>query len=133
MQAEITHTSGLSFETSIRGHKFFQDTQIAQGGTNQGPSPKELLLAGVMGCAGMDVVSILKKHNMQADLLQVSGTAETRKEHPRIFNEIALVFRAEGQNVTAERLVEAVDLSLTKYCGVTAMVALLSRFVIPSS
>ncbi len=123
MKAEITHIQNLTFTATIRDHKFFMDTQVSAGGENKGPTPKELLLAGIIGCAGMDVVSLLKKYKMTADSLVITAEAEPRKEHPRIFQETQLVFSATGNNLQDKELSEAVRLSLTKYCGVTAMIA----------
>lgn len=123
MRAEILHQANFTFETKIRNHVLFQDTSEAAGGDNRGPTPKELLIAGVIGCAGMDVVSLLKKKKETADTLVITGDAEPRKEHPRIFESLEVSFTATGSGVKADTLNEAVHLSLTKYCGVTAMVS----------
>lgn len=123
MHAEIRHDGKFTFSSTIRDHKFKMDTQIAAGGDNKGPSPKELLVAAVIGCAGMDIVGLLKKHKMAADTLIISGDAEPRAEHPRIFSSFEIVFTATGSNVGAAELLDAAHQSLTKYCGVTAMIS----------
>ncbi|MCX6126420.1 MAG: OsmC family protein [Proteobacteria bacterium] len=123
MHAEISHKANFTFETKIRDHKFYQDTQLAAGGENKGPTPKELLLAGIIGCAGMDVVGLLKKHKMTAESLNIQATAEPRKEHPRVFQAVEVVFTVSGVNIGPEELKDSVKLSLTKYCGVSAMVS----------
>jgi putative redox protein len=121
MKAQASHVKNLTFKTIVRDHQFFMDTSKVAGGDNEGPTPKELLLAGIIGCAGMDVVSLFKKHKVEGDLT-VTAEAETRKEHPRIFPSIQVVFESNGAQVPAEIFKEAVHLSLTRYCGVTAMV-----------
>lgn len=123
MRAEINHLGNFTFETTIRDHKLMQDVQASGGGDNKGPTPKELLLAGIIGCAGMDVVSLLKKYGTPAESFKITAEAEPRKEHPRIFSGVDIVFAATGARVEASRLNEAVHLSLTKFCGVTAMVS----------
>ena len=123
MHAEIRHEGKFTFSSTIRDHKFYMDTQVAAGGDNKGPSPKELLVAAVIGCTGMDIVTLLKKHKMTTDTLVISGDAEPRTEHPRIFSGFEIVFTATGNNVGAAELMEAAHLSLTKYCGVTAMIS----------
>jgi putative redox protein len=50
MQAEITFAGKSAFEAKIRDHKFMMDTQVAAGGDNRGPSPKEFMLASMIGC-----------------------------------------------------------------------------------
>jgi len=123
MKAEINHKNGFHFETKIRDHVFPMDTQVSHGGTNTGPSPKELMLAGIIGCTGMDIVALLKKHGMTPESLTITGDAEPRQSHPRVFTGIEIVFDAKGQAVSAEKLLEAARLSLTKFCGVSAMVS----------
>ncbi len=122
MKAEITYEGKSAFQATIRDHHFMMDTQIAAGGDNKGPSPKELLLASIIGCSGMDVAALLKKHSMTPDRLAIRGDAEPRKEHPRIFSSIQVVFDVSGLSVSKDVLLEAVSLSLTKFCGVSAMV-----------
>jgi putative redox protein len=122
MQAEITFAGKSAFEAKIRDHKFMMDTQVAAGGDNRGPSPKEFMLASMIGCTGMDVAAILKKHKMTAESLIIQGDAEPRKEHPRVFNEVHMIFEASGKELTGEVLSDAVHQSLTKFCGVSAMV-----------
>jgi putative redox protein len=123
MKAVITHRSQFCFDLSIRDHKLAIDSQVSAGGQNLGPTPKELLLGGIIGCAGMDVVGILKKHKMTPDSFAVSAEADTRKEHPRIFTGVDAVFEATGANIGSDEFYEAVKLSMTKYCGVSAMVS----------
>jgi putative redox protein len=122
MHAEITHITNTTFETKIRNHVFMMDTQASAGGDNKGPSPKEMMLAGVIGCAGMDVVSILKKYKMMPTKLTISADAEPRSEHPRVFKDVEILFSVEGGDVTADKVLEAIEGSLTKYCGVSAMI-----------
>jgi putative redox protein len=123
MRAEITHSGNFTFESKIRDHAFFMDTQIAAGGDNKGPTPKELMLAGIIGCTGMDIVSLLKKHQMVPTTLKISGDAEPRSAHPRVFTGVSILFEVTGDHVDPARLLEAAELSLTKFCGVSAMVS----------
>lgn len=59
--AEVTLNRGMSFDVEVNGHKFLIDADEKVGGENRGPRPKPLLLAGLGGCTGMDVISILRK------------------------------------------------------------------------
>lgn len=122
MKADIRHIGKSAFEATIRDHRFIMDTQVAAGGENKGPSPKELLLASVIGCTGMDVAAIMKKHQMRLEDLVIQGEAEPRKEHPKIFTDIHVKFKARGSEITPEVLIDAVHQSLSKFCGVSAMV-----------
>ena len=126
MHAEISHQNNFTFQTKIRDHVFTMDTQLAAGGNNQGPSPKEMMLASIIGCTGMDVIVLLKKHRMTVKKLLVTGDAEPRTEHPKIFKDVAIVFDVEGPDITSEVLNDAVNESMTKFCGVSAMVSKVS-------
>lgn len=60
MKAELTYKENFTFESKIRDHNFTMDTQSAAGGDNRGPTPKELMLASILGCTGMDTIAVLK-------------------------------------------------------------------------
>ena len=69
------------------------------------------------------MASLIRKHRLPVTSFVIRGDATPRDEHPKIFTRIDLVFAFEGEGVEAAKLNEAVQLSLTKYCGVSAMVA----------
>jgi putative redox protein len=123
LSATLTHKSGLAFEIGIRDHHFFTDAKAESGGTNLGPNPKELLVSSICGCSAMDVASLLKKMRVPFDSLVVSGVAETTEGHPSIFAKVHLDFKTTGTEVDAEKLIKSVTMSMTKYCGVSAMIS----------
>jgi putative redox protein len=86
-----------------------------------GPRPVNLLLIGLCGCTGMDVVSILRKKRQPFTGLQVKATAERAEEHPKIFTEIHLEFVVTGKDVDPEAVERSIELSQTKYCPASAM------------
>ncbi|HPT79295.1 MAG TPA: OsmC family protein [Candidatus Atribacteria bacterium] len=86
-----------------------------------GPSPKKLLLAGLIGCTGIDVVSILKKMQVEPESLAIEAEAESSNEHPKVYTSIKLTFKFTGDNLPIDKLEKAVSLSQEKYCGVAAM------------
>ena len=126
MRAEVTHQQKFKFESKIREHSLVMDTKQAAGGDNAGPSPKELLLASIIGCTGMDIIAILKKHNITPQKLHITADADPRQEHPRVFPAINLNFELEDERLSADVVLDAVRQSLTKYCGVSAMVSKVS-------
>lgn len=122
MNARIVWQSGMSFETQIRSHRFLQDAKLEHGGKDLGPTPKELLLASVIGCTGMDTVSLMTKMRAGFTSCEVEANAETVKTHPQIFTRIDVTFHVKGAEMKNEAIIKAVRLSLTKYCGVSAMI-----------
>lgn len=89
---------------------------------DSGPTPMELVLIGLCGCTGMDVISILKKKRQSFTDFQVKATAERAEDHPRVYTKIHLEFVVEG-DVTPEALERSIELSETKYCSASAMLS----------
>lgn len=86
-----------------------------------GPQPMRLLLMGLCGCTGMDVVSILQKKRQSFTGLQVRATAERAEEHPKVYTKIHLEFLVSGDEVDRKAVERSVELSQTKYCPASAM------------
>jgi putative redox protein len=91
------------------------------GNRKQGMSPKALLLSGVAGCSGVDVVDILQKMRVPFTKLEVDASAEQTEDHPRVFTEISLVYKLDFAPDDEDKVRKAIELSLEKYCGVAAM------------
>lgn len=58
MKTKLSWTSGMKFSAETRGHETTIDADLASGGLNQAPNPKEFVLQGLSGCTAMDVVFI---------------------------------------------------------------------------
>jgi putative redox protein len=78
---------------------------------------------GIAGCTAMDVAALMKKHKQTIQKLEVKCEAElTQGVMPTVFKSVRILFSVEGQ-IEPAKLEEAVVLSQTKYCGVSAMIA----------
>jgi len=88
-----------------------------------GPHPVQLLLIGLCGCTGMDVISILQKKRQPFTGLKVEATAERAEEHPKVFTEIHLEFVVTGKDVDPQAVERSIELSQTKYCPASAMLS----------
>ena len=111
----------MAFDVELQGHTIKIDADEKFGGTNYGPRPKALLLSGLAGCTGMDVVSILKKMQMPWDSFSLEIEGDTTDEHPVVYNKINIKYIFTGRDLDAEKIKKAVTLSQEKYCGVSAM------------
>jgi len=121
MIVKSKYLAGLAFEFQTGKHSLIMDTKPPLG-QDLGPSPKEMLLASIAGCSGMDVAALLRKHHLSPTSLEISASGEARPEHPRIFSQIDLIFSFQGQDLDSEIIKNSVYLSMTQYCGVSAMV-----------
>jgi putative redox protein len=119
--AKVIWKGDLRFEGSAdSGFSLPLDTNAASGG-GTGFSPMELLLVGLAGCTGMDVVSILRKKQQDVTALEIAVQGDRRDEYPRIYSRITVEFIVTGHNVDRAAVERAVELSATKYCSVQAM------------
>lgn len=86
-----------------------------------GFSPKALLLSGLAGCSGIDVVEILEKMRVPFAGLAIEVETEQTTEHPRVFRDIHINYIVTTAEENRDKVKKAIDLSLEKYCGVSAM------------
>jgi putative redox protein len=80
----------------------------------------ELLLAGVAGCTGMDIVSIMKKKRAVLSGFSVNIAGEQAEEEPKRFTHIRIEYVLQGKGITAKGVEQAIELSRTKYCSAIA-------------
>lgn len=108
------------FETkNERGDVVFLDNKSEEN--PQGASPMELLLMGIAGCSGIDIVLILKKQHLELEDLQMDVEGErTDGAVPNVFTKINLNIYMKGE-VPVKKAKRAVELSMEKYCSVAKM------------
>ncbi|MCS6910731.1 MAG: OsmC family protein [Anaerolineales bacterium] len=82
--------------------------------------PAELLMVGLAGCTGMDVIDILRKKRQNVTGFEVRVKGEQAADHPRKFVAIEVNYIVSGHNIDREAVRRAVELSETKYCSVMA-------------
>jgi putative redox protein len=91
------------------------------GDKKKGNGPKSLLLSGIAGCSGIDVVDILNKMKVEFSDFVIDAEAELTDEHPKVFTVINITFKIKTGKENEDKVRKAIDLSLEKYCGVSAM------------
>lgn len=109
----------FSFEAKdALGHTVRMDAGAATGGHDQGCRPMQLLLMGLGGCSGIDIVSILKKQKQRIEdfTIQIDGDREPGKE-PSLWASATIRFLLKGE-IDPGKAQRAVELSMTKYCSV---------------
>lgn len=82
-----------------------------------GPSPMQVLGAGLAACMAMDVVVVLRKARLDLRGLKVSLTGNRAPEEPRRFTAVAIHYTISG-DIPEERVERAIELSRSKYCSV---------------
>ena len=69
----------------------------------------------------MDVISILKKMQVEVEKFQVIVEGDLTEEFPKHFNKMHVIYEFTGKNLPMDKLQKAVSLSEEKYCGVSAV------------
>jgi putative redox protein len=121
-EALVRHIQGVTFAAkSDSGHWVMMDGPAQVGGSDAGTRPKELILMALGGCAGSDVVTILQKKRVPLEDFELHLTAEVAEQHPQIYTSIHVTYVVYGENINPADVERAIDLSVTKYCAVSAM------------
>src|SRR3990170_2064611 len=119
--AVVDPAGSLTDGRTARDHHVLLDADPPEG-AGAAASPKEAILAALAGCTAMDVASILRKKRQRATSYEIEVAGESGDEHPRVFTTIAVEHRVVGE-VEAEALRRSIELSVTKYCPVNAMLS----------
>jgi putative redox protein len=122
MEAKIIWNGVMQFTGSAdSGFSIPLDASPDHGGQNGGFQPLELLLVGLAGCTGMDVISILQKKKANVTAFEVRVNAERAEEHPKVFTRLLVEYVVTGKDIKLEDVERSVQLSETKYCPAEAM------------
>ena len=109
----------MLFDASVSGHHVMMDALPEVGGEDKGVRPKELMLAALSGCTGMDVVSILKKMRVPFTGVSIRVEAEVTEEHPKHYESMHIIYEFSGDGLDTAQLRKAIELSQERYCGVS--------------
>lgn len=111
-----TWKTAHEFESKL-GHNSIQ----LDGSKKNGFGPKALLLSGLAACSGIDIVDILGKMKISFSDFVIDVEADQTGEHPKVFKDILIVYHIKTDSSNGEKVRKAIELSLEKYCGVSAM------------
>lgn len=121
-KAYVKQIKGISFAgRTDSNHWITMDGPEEFGGSNAGIRPKELLLLGLGGCTGSDVVNILQKKRVPVKDFEINITADVTETHPQVFTKLHVEYVFYGDKIPEADVERAIELSQTKYCGVTKM------------
>jgi putative redox protein len=128
MAKEITvqakYETAMQFDvTSSSGHHVTLDNVTQPGSEHVGFSPMEMLLVALAGCTGINVITILQKKQQQVTAYEIRVHGMLTEEFPKIFLEIAVEHFITGHGVKPEAVARAIELSETRYCGVSIMLS----------
>lgn len=88
---------------------------------NKIASPKAMMLSSLAVCSGLDIVAILDKMRVELDNFKINTVASLTEEHPKYYDEVKVQYQFFGKDLDKEKIKKAVNLSVTRYCGVMEM------------
>jgi putative redox protein len=122
MKATVTWKEGLAFTGLAKsGIPVRLDGDLTQGGQNSGVQPMEMVALGLAGCTAMDVLSILQKKRQKITSFEVDIDAPRSADYPNVFTSAVLTLIVAGRGIQEDALMRSIELSITKYCAVNAM------------
>ncbi len=123
MKARIKWIEDRTFiGESGSGHTVVMSASARQGDRVLGPSPMEMVLIGMGGCAAFDVVHILKKSREPIDDCVAELEAARAGEDPKVFTRVHVHFVVTGRGLSPSKVERAIKLSAEKYCSASAMI-----------
>lgn len=119
MESTVKWNGQMAFTgIGASGHEVKMDASEEVGGENTGSRPTELLLYGLAGCTGIDIISILKKMRLDPVTFHMDVKGIRADEHPKRFTNIHIHYALEGE-LPEDKVVRAIQLSKDKYCSVS--------------
>jgi uncharacterized OsmC-like protein len=84
MELTVNHLGGVRFLASTTDHQIICDQPVEHGGTGQGMTPPELLLASLGTCAGYYAAEYIRARSLPIEGLSVKVTAEKLTQPARL-------------------------------------------------
>ena len=121
MTVLATLETGMRFDVETgSGHHVILDAAEHNGGQDTGPRPMEMLLVALASCAGMDIITILRKKRQEITAYELRVYGMRAEEHPKVFLDITVEHIFTGHNIRPEGVERAIELTEDRYCGASA-------------
>src|ERR1700760_4512588 len=114
IRIELNRVNGdFGFEAKdAAGHTAHMDSSPETGGKDFAIRPMQMILMGLGGCSGIDIVSILNKQrqNVEGFHMSIEGEREKSKE-PSLWKDIHVLFALKG-DIDPAKAKKACELSM---------------------
>ena len=121
MKAVTRYVGERRFDSGTGLARVVMDASRDAGGLGEAPSPKQMVLYGLAGCTGVDVVVMLERQKIVFEDFEVEVEAEQTRTHPRVFKTLQIRFRVAADPANRDKIKRAIQLSEERFCGVSAM------------
>ncbi|MTI81872.1 MAG: OsmC family protein [Firmicutes bacterium] len=121
-KVSINWEGNMKFVGSDDNFEVTMDAAAVYGGQNEGIRPMELMLLSVGGCTGIEVGHILNKMRVKFDSFNIEVNGNRVDEHPKVFNNIDIIYKFTGENIPEQKVNKALQLAAEVYCSAANMV-----------
>ena len=126
-KAHVTWEGKLQFNAEDRyGHQVLMEASPQYGGEGKGITPMELLLSALGGCAGIDIVTMLKARGQNLVSYEVELQGIRKEELPKTFESVEAKFYLKG-DLDPDIVDRVMHLTMTKICPIAAMLGSTSK------
>lgn len=109
----------------------------AEGGSVQlgtineepGIGPMQLVLVGIAGCTGIDIVNILRKKKITLAGFKVNVRGKRAESPPKVYTDIEIEYLLWGADIKPKDVEQAIALSEQKYCSVSIMIGKTAKII----
>ena len=88
----------------------------------QAQSPMELLLSGIIACAAVDVVSMIKKRRKVLNGFSGKASGQRRLQVPKSFTEVHIHYEIDSPDLTHQEAEKIISMAVDKYCSVASSI-----------
>ena len=120
-EAVVIHVQDLAFVGKAGSNHWTTVDSAHKGKVPAATSPMEMVLIALGGCTGGDVASILEKKRVKFSKLELRLKGVRTETDPKAYTSIHVDYLVEGRHIREKDVAHAVELSMTKYCSVGAM------------
>jgi putative redox protein len=100
---------------------------VQMGPEDESIGPMQLLLTGLAGCTGIDIVTILEKKKATPADFKVKVRGKRAQKFPMVYTDIEVEYIFWSDNLKARDVEQAIKLSEQKYCSVSIMLGKTSK------
>ena len=100
---------------------------VRMGSMDETIGPMQLVLVGLAGCTGIDIVTILQKKKVTPTNFKVNVRGKRADKFPMVYTDIEVEYVLWGDDLIVRDVEQAIKLSEQKYCSVSIMLGKTSK------
>lgn len=83
---------------------------MENGGNDEGPRPKALMLVALAGCSAMDVIPLFNKMRVRFEKVSIDVKAESSDTIPMVYTAFHMTYHIQGNKEDAAKIDKAIRL-----------------------